>query len=89
MAETNTDHLKTVVLAGKNGLIMGVVNKGFIGWALLQRWPNRVWIWPVSSGREVAEKRDATPDVAITNADTIAKPKAAWDTCVLGDIPCA
>ena len=33
--------------------------------------------------------RDAPAASAITNADTIAKLKAAWDTSVLGDSPYA
>ena len=33
--------------------------------------------------------RDAPAASAITSADTIAKLKAAWDTSVLGDSPCA
>ena len=33
--------------------------------------------------------RDAPAAQAITDADTIAKLKAAWDTCVLGDSPYA
>ena len=33
--------------------------------------------------------RDAPAASAITNADTIAKLKAAWDTDVLGDSPYA
>jgi len=36
-----------------------------------------------------AALRDAPATSAITNADTIAKLKAAWDTSVLGDSPYA
>jgi len=36
-----------------------------------------------------AALRDAPAASAITNADTIAKLKAAWDTSVLGDSPYA
>ena len=46
-----------------------------------------------SKQSEIATKKQALRDApaasAITNADTIAKLKAAWDTSVLGDSPYA
>jgi len=42
-----------------------------------------------ASVNKKAALRDAPAASAITNADTIAKLKAAWDTSVLGDSPYA